>query len=79
MRGNRAAGAFQLLQNGWATAILPLPDRRIVLLTFVTFMTFIGISKLFRDLFNSIDDGTYGWSRKIHKALASKKVKKSPA
>ena len=30
---------------------------------------FIGISKLFSDLFNAIDEGSYGWCRKIHKTL----------
>lgn len=57
---------------------LAFASRRIVLLTFVTFMVFIGISKLFRDLFNAIDEGTYGWSQKIHKSLGVEKGEKVP-
>jgi len=41
-------------------------------------MFFIGISKLFRDLFNAIDDGTYAWCRSIHKTLGVEKNEKVP-
>ena len=52
--------------------------RRIILLTFVTFMIFVGISKLFGDFFNAIDEGTYSWSRKFHKTLGVSEHDKVP-
>jgi len=57
---------------------LAFSSRRIVLLTFVIFIMFIGISKLFRDLFNAIDEGAYGWCRKIHKSLGVEENEKVP-
>jgi len=57
---------------------LAFTSRQIIVLTFITFMFFIGISKLFRDLFNAIDDGTYAWCRSIHKTLGVEKNEKVP-
>jgi small-conductance mechanosensitive channel len=53
-------------------------SRRIILLSFVVFMVFIGIAKVFRDLFNAIDDGTYPWCRRIHETLGVEKGEKVP-
>jgi small-conductance mechanosensitive channel len=53
-------------------------SRQIIILTFVTLMLFIGVSKLFRDLFNAIDEGMYGWCRSIHKTLGVEKGEKVP-
>ncbi len=57
---------------------LAFSGRRVVLLTFVVFIMFIGVSKLFRDLFNAIDEGAYGWCRKIHKSLGVGESEKVP-
>ncbi len=57
---------------------LAFTSRRIVMLTFITFVVFVGISKLFRDLFNAIDDGTYSWSRRAHRILGVEQHTKVP-
>jgi small-conductance mechanosensitive channel len=48
---------------------LGLHGRRAVLLTFIVLMVFMTVSKLFRDLFNAIDEGTYDWTRRLHEKL----------
>jgi small-conductance mechanosensitive channel len=48
---------------------LGLHGRRAVMLTFILLMVFMTVSKLFRDLFNAIDEGTYGWTRRLHEKL----------
>ena len=57
---------------------LAFVSRRIIILTFITFMVFIGISNLFRDLFNAIDKGSYKWCRRLHKSLGVNKNNKVP-
>ncbi len=57
---------------------LAFVSRRIIILTFITFMLFVGISKLFRDLFNSIDKGSCKWCQRIHKSLGVEKNDKVP-
>jgi len=48
---------------------LAFSSRRIIMLSFVFFMIFIGVAKVFRDLFDAVDDGKYQWCKKIHKTL----------
>jgi len=48
---------------------LAFGSRRIIMMSFVFFVIFIGIAKVLRDLFNAIDEGKYPWCRKIHKTL----------
>lgn len=57
---------------------LAFSSRRIFLLSFVVFMVFIGIAKVFRDLFNAIDDGAYPWCQRLHKALGVESGEKVP-
>ncbi len=57
---------------------LAFVSRQIIMLTFIAFMIFMGISKLFRDLFNAIDNGSYAWCRRIHKSLGVGKNDKVP-
>ncbi|PCI07602.1 MAG: hypothetical protein COB77_04310 [Gammaproteobacteria bacterium] len=57
---------------------LAFTSRRIIMLSFVTFVVFIGISKIFRDLFNAIDEGTYPWCQRLHKTLGVNQDKKVP-
>ncbi len=57
---------------------LAYSSRRIILLSFVVFVIFVGLAKLFRDLFNAIDDGTYPWCRRVHKTLGVQKDAKVP-
>ncbi|MBN4063626.1 mechanosensitive ion channel family protein [Cardiobacterium sp. AH-315-I02] len=57
---------------------LAFSSRRIIMLSFIVFVTFIGISILFRDLFNAIDDGKYAWCRRIHKTLGVEQNAKVP-
>ncbi len=52
--------------------------RRVILSTFIVFMLFIGVSKLFRDLFNALDEGAYGWCRKLHNTLGVADGQKIP-
>jgi len=48
------------------------------MLSFIVFVAFIGIAKVFRDLFDAIDDGSYSWCRRIHKALGVESGEKVP-
>ena len=57
---------------------LAFSSRRIILLSFVAFMVFIGIAKIFRDLFDVIDDGTYPWCRRLHNTLGVESGEKVP-
>jgi potassium efflux system protein len=57
---------------------LAYSSRRIIMVSFVTFMVFIGIAKVFRDLFNAIDDGSYPWCRRLHKTLGVESGEKVP-
>jgi potassium efflux system protein len=57
---------------------LAFSSRRIFLLSFIVFIIFIGIAKVFRDLFNAIDDGAYPWCRRLHKALGVESGAKVP-
>ena len=57
---------------------LAYSSRRIIMLSFIVFIVFIGIAKVFRDLFNAIDEGTYPWCRRIHKTLGVEAGEKVP-
>jgi len=57
---------------------LAYSGRRIIMLSFIVFVAFIGIAKVFRDLFDAIDDGTYSWCRRIHRALGVESGEKVP-
>ncbi len=57
---------------------LAYSSRRIIMLSFIVFIAFIGIAKVFRDIFNAIDDGTYPWCRRIHKTLGVENGEKVP-
>lgn len=57
---------------------LGLASRRSILLTFIVFATFLIISKLFRDLFNAMDEGTYEWTRTLHEKLGVEDKKTLP-
>lgn len=57
---------------------LAFSSRRIIMLSFITFMVFIGISKLFKDLFNAIDEGSYPWCKRLHTTLGVEQNEKVP-
>ena len=57
---------------------LAYSSRQIIVLSFIVFMVFIGIAKVFRDLFDAIDDGTYAWCRRLHKSLGVETGQKVP-
>ena len=57
---------------------LAFNSRRIIMLSFAVFIVFMGVAKIFRDLFNAIDDGTYKWCRSIHKGLGVENGEKVP-
>ena len=57
---------------------LAFSSRRIIIVWFVALMVFIGVAKIFRDLFDAIDDGTYSWCRRLHKALGVESGEKVP-
>jgi small-conductance mechanosensitive channel len=48
---------------------LGLHGRRAILLTFILFAVFMTLSKVFRDLFNAMDDGSYEWTKRLHEKL----------
>ena len=60
---------FSLVAEWMGYRNLAFEARRSVLSIFLVFMLFVGVSNLFRDLFNAIDEGTYGWCRRIHQVL----------
>ena len=57
---------------------LAFGGRRVIMLTFVALVIFIGVSELFRDLFNAIDEGVRPWSRHIHKTLGVENNERVP-
>jgi small-conductance mechanosensitive channel len=63
------AFALSLFTEWYGYRNLGLHGRRAVLLTFLLFAVFMTLSKLFRDLFNAMDDGTYNWTRRLHEKL----------
>lgn len=48
---------------------LGLSSRQAVLSLLVLFILFVAISRIFRDLFNAMDDGTYAWCLRLHEKL----------
>jgi small-conductance mechanosensitive channel len=57
---------------------LAFGSRRMILLTFVTFVIFIGTAKLLKDLFDAIDEGQYNWCKRLHKTLGVDERSKVP-
>jgi len=57
---------------------LAFSSRRIIMLSFIAFIVFIGIAKIFRDLFDAIDDGSYAWCRRLHNTLGVESGEKVP-
>jgi potassium-dependent mechanosensitive channel len=57
---------------------LGLHARRAVLLTFILLAVFLTLSKLFRDLFDAMDDGTYDWCKRLHQKLGVEEKKTLP-
>lgn len=57
---------------------LGLHGRRSLLLTFIILAVFMTLSKLFRDLFNAMDDGTYDWCKRLRAKLAVEDNKNLP-
>jgi len=57
---------------------LGLIGRRTILLTFIVFAVFLTTSKLLRDLFDAMDDGTYNWCKRLHEKLGVEDKKTLP-
>ncbi len=57
---------------------LAFSAMRIILFSFILFVVFMGISKIFSDIFNAIDAGSYGWSKRLHKSLGIELSAKVP-
>jgi len=57
---------------------LAFTGRQVIISSFVVFILFVGLSKLFRDLFNAIDEGTYRWCRRLHRVLGVNQNDKVP-
>lgn len=49
---------------------LAFAARQTILFSFVLFMVFVGLSRIFTDLFNYIDEGRYGLGKRIHQSLS---------
>ena len=54
---------------------LAFSGRRIIMVSFVTLVVFMGIAKIFTDLFDAIDEENYSWCRRLHKALGAENKK----
>jgi len=70
--------ALSLVAEWMGYRNLALGGRQLVLFSFLALLLFIGISKLFKDLFDVIDDGSYAWCRRLHKTLGVEKGEKVP-
>jgi small-conductance mechanosensitive channel len=57
---------------------LSLASRQVIFLTFIAFVFFLTISKLFRNLFNAMDDGTYEWCKRLHEKLGVEENRRLP-
>ena len=57
---------------------LGLMGRRTILLIFIVFAIFLTISKLLKDLFDAMDDGTYNWCKRLHEKLGFEDKKTLP-
>ncbi|VAW50440.1 Potassium efflux system KefA protein / Small-conductance mechanosensitive channel [hydrothermal vent metagenome] len=57
---------------------LAFSSRQIIMSSFIVFIIFIGIAKIFKDLFDAVDDGTYRWCRNIHQTLGVESNEKVP-
>ncbi|MBT8119285.1 MAG: mechanosensitive ion channel [Gammaproteobacteria bacterium] len=57
---------------------LAFSSRRIIVLSFVAFMIFIGVAKIFRDLYDAVDAGSYSWCRRLHDTLGVEHGQKVP-
>ena len=70
--------ALSLIAEWTGYRNIGLTGRRYIFLIFVTFSVFIAVSKIFRDLFNAMDDGTYNWTRRLHEKLGVEDKKTLP-
>jgi len=52
--------------------------RRMILYSFLLYVVFIGVAKLLRDVFNKVDEGRYGWGKRLHKTLGVEEGGKIP-
>ena len=57
---------------------LAFTARQVIISSFLVFVLFVGVSKLFKDLFNAIDEGTYPWCRRLHRVLGVGESDKVP-
>ena len=55
-----------------------LAGRRYIFQIFIVFAVFVTVSKLFQDLFNAMDDGTYDWTKRLRLKLAVEEGKRLP-
>lgn len=55
-----------------------LAGRQHMFQIFVIFTVFVAVAKIFRDLFNAMDDGTYAWTRRLHNKLGVEDKKTLP-
>jgi len=57
---------------------LAFTGRQVIISSFVVFILFVGLSKVLKDLFNAIDEGTYPWCRRLHRVLGVDQNDKVP-
>jgi len=55
-----------------------LAGRQYIFLIFVIFTLFVTVSKIFQDLFNAMDEGTYDWCKRLHEKLGVEDKKSLP-
>ena len=70
--------AFSLIAEWYGYRNLGLHSRRSILLSFILLAVFMTISKLLRDLFNAMDDGTHDWCKRLHEKLGVEDKKTLP-
>ena len=72
------AFAVSLLSEWFGYRNLGLAGRQRMLEVFVVFTVAVTVSKLFRDLFDAMDDGTYAWTERLHEKLGVEENKRLP-
>lgn len=72
------AFAVSLMAEWFGYRKLGLAGRQYLLQIFVVFTVAVTASKLFQDLFNAMDDGTYAWTQRLHEKLGVAENKRLP-
>jgi len=70
--------ALSLMAEWAGYRVIGLAGRQKIFQIFITFTIFLTVSKIFQDLFNAMDDGTYEWCKRLHEKLGVEDKKTLP-